>query len=124
MTPSTTSSKLITVAKTGRLIEMSERTMCSESGGPGRCGLRTARQCRGRLFDLCSIRQFHDSLDHDAVAGSQPLRDLDFPLAARAQLDFHALGGFLRSHAEYEGVESDLNHGDFRHDDGLAFLEK
>src|SRR4249919_2732076 len=86
--PSTISSRLTTVASTGRLMERSEISMRSA---------RFAAVCtRGlaacaRVDDPGAVLQLDDALDHDAVARLHAIQHLDPARTARADLHRHQL---------------------------------
>src|SRR6188474_3941750 len=108
MTPITTSSRLITVAKTGRRIERSERTTllrCRLGGG-----------CR-RGCDARAVSQLDRALAHDGVARRKTGGDLDLAATSRSQRDLDALGRLVLRHAVHESLGADLDHCDLRHDD-------
>src|SRR6188508_2117994 len=106
MTPITTSSRLITVAKTGRRIERSERTTLL------RC--RLGGRWRGG-GDARAVTQLHRALAHDGVPHRKTGSDLDLAATARSQPDLDAVGRLLVRHAVHEGLGSDLDHRDLGH---------
>src|SRR5512137_1259502 len=94
--PSTVSIRLMTVAKTGRLIETSDRT----TGAPS----PSARRSGQRLDDAHGqvVPQALDAADHHRLAGVQPVAHLD--LAGQAQAELHLLApGAAVAHDEDEG---------------------
>src|SRR3982750_4736931 len=77
MMPSTMSSRLMTVAKTGRWIEMSDRRMSA---------LRR-RGCGRRFDDLRAGGQLAGAVDDDAFACADALQDFGLAIGARADRD-------------------------------------
>src|SRR6476469_445991 len=78
--PSTVNKRLITVAKTGRLTEISESNMSLP---------RRRRSRRGTVAgdgDLCAVAQAHRAFHHHAVAGGKAGTDLHDAFASRTDL--------------------------------------
>src|SRR5688572_7640954 len=110
--PSTISSRLITVASTGRRMEMSEISIGWRSLRLLGRGLARALSCR--IDDLRARLELDDALDDDAIAGLHALEDLDPARAARADLHRHLVDG-VTGDAEQEGLLAQLLQRKFRH---------
>src|SRR5688572_5665447 len=118
MMPTTTSSRLITVAKTGRRIDRSERLIASarrgRRRGVGRLRPAGLRRLRRDLGDPRAVAQLHRTVDDDAFAGGETLQDLDFAGAARTEFDAALLDGAVGLHDEDVGLLRDLHDRDLR----------
>src|SRR5690606_39317915 len=87
MPPSTTSSRLTTIAKTGRRIDRSDSfigsALAARAGAGGMAGggrgPAFGRGRRGGIDHLHPRAQLAGALDHDAVAGGQALGALGQP---------------------------------------------
>ena len=117
ITPSTSGSRLITTANTGRWMEMSDSFIRRGLGRDRRRRIsRLAamgwRDVAGR--DLQTRAQLAGAVDHDALAGLQALLDLDDARTARASDHIHALDAVVAPDAVHEGIAADLHHRNFR----------
>src|SRR5687768_5702646 len=119
MMPSTISSRLITVANTGRRMDRSEISIASalsRRGGGLRIGAGPgAIARRAGLAHRAARPQLAGAVDDDAVARLKALADLDLPAGARADLDHRLFDLAVFQHAVDERLEPDLHDRDFRH---------
>ena len=103
ITPSTISSRLITVAKTGRWMERSERFIAS---APVRASsARRGRRVAPPSADLRARAQLAGAVDDDAVArASGRSQDFRQAVAARADVDVRLLDAAVGLDPEHERV--------------------
>src|SRR5690554_1759899 len=111
-TPKTTIRRLRTVARTGRLIETSERIIC---------GRLHADSLRIDDLDLRAVAQVLQTQGRHHFAGGQSFSYLHLAMQTLADHHRPALGASACDHEDI-GTTPFAHHGGFRNQDGIAFF--